>query len=179
MVTLRRTEHPPMYLWYPPHVPWYPSDVQWDPPMYWTPSDVLNTLYTGWLYCSQSDLQEKQGGGHPGQSYATFTLDQRFPYIESEKRDPLVACSEVFQMIGPIKLSHFTSGIWVWLAGLMNIVHKQHWNVQVVLMIKNIYTVQLWSIKFIPGKFRHEEQPCNTSNNSWMEQSLKLLNYTG
>ena len=41
------------------------------------------------------------------------TLDQRFPYKESEERDPLVACSEAFQMIGPIKLSHSTGGIWV------------------------------------------------------------------
>ena len=43
----------------------------------------------------------------------TLTLDQRFPYNESEERDPLVARSEAFQMIGPIKLSHSTGGIWV------------------------------------------------------------------
>ena len=28
--------------------------------------DVLNTHYTGWLYCYQSNLQEQQEGVHPG-----------------------------------------------------------------------------------------------------------------
>ena len=45
--------------------------------------------------------------------HSTTTLDQRFPYKESEERDPLVTCSEAFQMIGPINLSHSTGGIWV------------------------------------------------------------------
>ena len=35
------------------------------------------------------------------------TLDRRFPYKEGEQRESLVTC---FPMIGPIKLSHFTSG---------------------------------------------------------------------
>ena len=39
-----------------------------------------------------------------------ITLDQRFPYKESEEKEPLVACNEAFQMIGPIKLSHSTGG---------------------------------------------------------------------
>ena len=51
MVTLRCTEHPPMYSWYPPHSSWYPPDVlniprctHDIPPMYsWYPPDVLNT----------------------------------------------------------------------------------------------------------------------------------------
>ena len=47
------------------------------------------------------------------QSSLERTLDQSFPYKESEERDPLVARSEAFQMIGPIKLSHSTGGIWV------------------------------------------------------------------
>ena len=64
MISLRCTEHPPMYSWYPPtfimisprcteHPPmysWYPPDVlmvsprctHGIPPMYWTPPDVLN-----------------------------------------------------------------------------------------------------------------------------------------
>ena len=56
----------------------------------------------------------------------SYTLDQRFPHEESEEREPLVARSEAFQMIGPIKLSRSTGGICVCLAGPMNIVHKQH-----------------------------------------------------
>ena len=48
-----------------------------------------------------------------GTDLGQVTLDQRFPYKESEERDPLVTRSEAFQMIGPIKLSHSTGGIWV------------------------------------------------------------------
>ena len=60
----------------------------------------------------------------------------------------------------------------------MNIVHKQHLKVQVVLMIK-IFALcnfrQSSSYVVVSEKFRHEEQPQDTPNNSSMEQSLKLL----
>ena len=31
---------------------------------------------------------------------------------QSEEREPLVTCDKAFQMVGPIKLSHSTRGIW-------------------------------------------------------------------
>ena len=69
MVTLRCTERPPMYSWYPPTcIIISLRCTHGILPMYWTPSDVLKT-HTGWLFCSQSDLQEQQEGGHPGKSY--------------------------------------------------------------------------------------------------------------
>ena len=45
---------------------------------------------------------------------------------QREEREPLVTFGEAFQVIRPIKLSHSASG-------------KQHWNVPVVLMMKNIW----------------------------------------
>ena len=66
----------------------------------------------GWLVGMSVRLSSRGLYYHEVSLHAT--LDQRFPYKESEERDdPLVARSEAFQMIGPIKLSHSTGGIWV------------------------------------------------------------------
>ena len=55
-----------------------------------------------------------QGQAYPGSEVPLQRKRRKgFPYKESEEKDPLVARSEAFQMIGPIKLSHSTGGIWV------------------------------------------------------------------
>ena len=98
------------------------------------------------------------------------------PLQRKRRKDPLVAHSEAFQMIGPIKLSHFTGGIrsdehrtqtTLKRAGCFD--DKKYF--RCAALVNQVHT------SIVSKKFRHEEQPKDTPNNSSVEQSLKLLNY--